>query len=94
MTTAATGFAAEQCIAACSRFDIEIDIGAGSYGWQRKLVELQCREFAGYAIMVRIDRDVARCALAAIGNCLALSSRSSKKVPMPCISLTATNAFQ
>src|SRR6516225_1073978 len=31
---------------------------------------------------------------AAIGNCLALSSRGSKNVPWPCISRTATNAFQ
>src|SRR5207248_2732624 len=31
---------------------------------------------------------------AAIGNCLALSSRGSKNVPWPCISSTATNAFQ
>src|SRR5215471_16223982 len=31
---------------------------------------------------------------AAMGNCLALSSRGSKNVPWPCISSTATNAFQ
>src|SRR5215472_11622126 len=31
---------------------------------------------------------------AAMGNCWALSSRGSKNVPLPCISRTATNAFQ
>src|SRR5215469_1548408 len=31
---------------------------------------------------------------AATGNCWALSSRGSKNVPWPCISRTATNAFQ
>jgi len=81
-------------VTASGRRRIEVCSGARLHGRQRQLIEVQRSELAGDLIMRRIRGDVARLGGGGIGNWAASSSRSSKKVPTPWSSFTATIAFQ
>ena len=91
MATAALAFAIENFFAARGSRMIKASFWRRR-SRQRELIEMQSRQL-GRDLVIGIGY-VPKSRLAATGNFAGSSSRGSKKLPLPCISRLATNAFQ